>query len=85
MTSIAQAQMTPHEGNIFTNPLDFQQYDDDPSIALGSYARVMHDHTMRQMDAARRAARRRSSPSSRAVDAQGPRKESSISSTDSAL
>ncbi|KAH6666946.1 hypothetical protein B0J14DRAFT_704997 [Halenospora varia] len=36
-------------------------YTDDSSLALSSYARTMHQHTKKQMDAAARLARRRSS------------------------
>jgi hypothetical protein len=44
-----------------TPPASFD-YDSDPIAAMTSYSRMMHSHTQQQMDAATRAARRRSPP-----------------------
>ncbi|MCJ1398951.1 hypothetical protein MMC11_002152 [Xylographa trunciseda] len=58
------------------------QFDlDDPVAAVSSYARIMHQHTQRQMERARMSARRRSPPS---VDPMSSlTQESSVGSTDS--
>ncbi|MCJ1290613.1 hypothetical protein MMC34_002153 [Xylographa carneopallida] len=56
----------------------------DPVDAVSSYARIMHDHTLRQMERARSASTRRRCPPSASVDAMASlAQESSVGSTDS--
>ncbi|MCJ1286066.1 hypothetical protein MMC26_005408 [Xylographa opegraphella] len=56
---------------------------DDPVDAVSSYARIMHDHTLRQMERARSSTHRRT-PASPSVDAMASLvQESSVGSVDS--
>jgi hypothetical protein len=57
-------------------------YETDPVAAITSYAKVMHLHTKRQMDAAKRASRRQSGDSANNVPATLT-KEGSMHSTTS--
>jgi hypothetical protein len=57
-------------------------YESDPVAAMTSYSKLMHLHTKKQMDAAKRASRRRSDESANDVQATLT-KESSICSTTS--
>ena len=58
-------------------------FESDPVSAMSSYAKIMHEHTRRQMAAATQSSRRRSITDG-AVQAQANlSKENSISSTDS--
>ena len=56
---------------------DSYEYEGDPVAAMTSYAKLMHIHTKKQMDAAKRASRRRSGDST----TEAPLKEGSIDST----
>ena len=59
---------------------DSFDYEADPVAAMTSYSKLMHLHTKKQMDAAKRASRRRSPDA--AVDAHTSLpKEGSIDST----
>lgn len=57
-------------------------YETDPVAAITSYAKVMHLHTKNQMDAAKRASRRRNGDAANDVQA-ALMKEGSIHSTTS--
>jgi len=57
-------------------------YESDAVAAMTSYAKLMHLHTKKQMDAAKRASRRRSGESANDVQAT-PTQEGSIHSTTS--
>jgi hypothetical protein len=57
-------------------------YETDPVAAITSYSKVMHLHTKNQMDAAKRASRRRNGDSTNDVQATLV-KEGSIHSTTS--
>ncbi|MCJ1315889.1 hypothetical protein MMC15_001209 [Xylographa vitiligo] len=61
------------------------QFDlDNPVDAVSSYARIMHDHTLRQMERARSSSsRRRTSPSSSVGAMSSLTQESSVGSVDS--
>ncbi|MCJ1434338.1 hypothetical protein MMC27_003705 [Xylographa pallens] len=57
---------------------------DDPVDAVSSYARIMHDHTLRQMERARSSSTRRRTPGSSSVDALASlTQQSSVGSVDS--
>ncbi|MCJ1417700.1 hypothetical protein MMC32_004045 [Xylographa parallela] len=56
---------------------------DNPVDAVSSYARIMHDHTLRQMERARSSARRRTPGSSSADAMASLTQESSVGSVDS--
>jgi hypothetical protein len=59
---------------------DPYDYEANPVAAMTSYSKLMHLHTKKQMDAAKRASRRRSDDST--ADAQStPTKETSIESS----
>ena len=57
-------------------------YDSDPVQAMTSYSQLMHMHTKKQMDAAKRVSRRRSGDSGVKAEATIT-KEGSIDSTSS--
>ncbi|MCJ1380750.1 hypothetical protein MMC17_003859 [Xylographa soralifera] len=57
---------------------------DNPVDAVSSYARIMHEHTLRQMERARSSSTRRRTPASSSVDAMASlTQESSTGSLDS--
>ena len=73
MASEAPMQYTNASGDSF-------DYEADPVAAMTSYSKLMHLHTKKQMDAAKRASRRRTPDA--AIDAHSPlTKEGSIEST----
>lgn len=73
MASEAPMQHISPSGDTF-------DYEVDPVAAMTSYSKLMHLHTKKQMDAAKRASRRRSPDA--AVDAHNSlTKEGSIDST----
>jgi hypothetical protein len=75
MTADKSVQYLGSSGNSYN-------YESDPVAAMASYAKLMHLHTKKQMDAAQRASRRRSSESATDVQAT-PTKEGSTHSTTS--
>ena len=56
-------------------------YEADPVAAMTSYAKLMHLHTKKQMDAAKRASRRRSGDSTSDAQASFPKQGSIDSNT----
>ncbi|KAI9822610.1 MAG: hypothetical protein M1827_000329 [Pycnora praestabilis] len=73
--------------NEFSDPLTAQsnfhtQYDlENPHEAMSSYARVMHQHTKRQMESATRSARRRSPESANTIGISPQSSNESVSSS----
>ncbi|MCJ1246845.1 hypothetical protein MMC30_004054 [Trapelia coarctata] len=71
--SRSQSHVAPSSSTPFLDPAQAQenfssQFDlEDPMAAISSYARIMREHTQRQMDLANRAASRRS-PNRRSPD-----------------
>jgi hypothetical protein len=58
-------------------------FESDPVAAMTEYSRVMHSHTMKQMENARRASRRRDAEKGTISTETQLRKEDSISSQSS--
>ena len=73
----------------FSEPMSAQhnfanQFDlDNPQMATSSYARIMHEHTKRQLNTATNSARRRSEGLTSQTSLSSESSENSVSSTDS--
>ncbi|KAF2657123.1 hypothetical protein K491DRAFT_595659 [Lophiostoma macrostomum CBS 122681] len=63
----------------FTNQFDL----DNPQMAMSSYARIMHEHTKRQLSTATNSARRRTEGITSQTSLSSESSDNSVSSTDS--
>lgn len=71
----------PSSVEYVTGRAEAYNFESDPAQAMSDYSRLMHNHTKSQMDAATKAARRRSTASDNSQnDTASLRKQGSISS-----